>query len=147
MTTELTIQQQAALLGVTGRRVSQLRKEGLPADPTAFGNWWRDREGATSARLDAQAERARVDHHRANLLALEQAEAERRLIPATEVESAVALAFGTISQALRAIPDNLERRHGIEPDVAEAVETAILSAMDHLADELVALAPEATNEP
>lgn len=147
-TTALTIQQQAAILAVTQRRISQLRSEGLPNDPAAFGNWWRDREGATSAKLDAAAEKARVDHHRANLLALEQGEAERRLIPAAEVEAAVGLAFGTISQSLRSIPDDLERRHGLAPEVAEQVELAILAAMDHLADRLATLAPEvAADEP
>lgn len=143
MTTPLTPAQVAAILAVTPTRVSQLKKSGMPFDPGAFGNWWRDREGTTSARLDAAAERARVDHHRANLLALEQAEAERRVIPAAEVEQAIATAFAAIAQDLRAIPDNLERRHGIAPAVAEAVEAALFEAMDGLADRLANLAPVA----
>ena len=70
---------------------------------------------------------------------------DRELIPAAEVEQAVATAFAAIAQDIRAIPDNLERRYGITPDVAEHVEAALFEAMDATADRLGALAPvEAT---
>lgn len=71
---------------------------------------------------------------------------DRELIPAAEVEQAIATAFAAIAQDMRAIPDNLERRHGIAPAVAEAVETALLEAMDHLADRLAALASVEASE-
>jgi len=114
----------------------------MPLELAAFGVWWRSREGATAARLDAAAEKARVDHHRANLLALEQAETERRLIPAAEVEQTVATAFAAIAADLKAIPDNLERRHGISGTTAAEVERAIFEAMDALADRLATFAPD-----
>lgn len=142
MTPDLTPAQCARLLGVTPQRVSQLRKDGMPLELAAFGVWWRSREGATSARLDAAAEKARVDHHRANLLALEQAETERRLIPAAEVEQTVATAFAAIAADLKAIPDNLERRHGISGTTAAEVERAIFEAMAALADRLATFAPD-----
>lgn len=66
---------------------------------------------------------------------------DRELIPVAEVEQAVVTSFAAISQDIRAIPDNLERRHGIDPHIAELVEEALMESMDHLADRLGALAP------
>lgn len=66
---------------------------------------------------------------------------DRELIPAAEVEQAVATAFAALAQDLRAIPDNLERKAGVAPAVAERVEAEILDAMDAMADRLAALAP------
>lgn len=142
LTPQLTPAQAGALLGVTVQRISQLKKDGMPFDPHEFGMWWRAREGATSAKLDAAAEKARVDHFRANILELQQAEAERRLIPAAEVEQTVATAFAAIAADLKAIPDNLERRHGISGTTAAEVERAIFEAMDALADRLATFAPD-----
>lgn len=71
---------------------------------------------------------------------------DRELIPAAEVEQAIATAFAAIAQDMRAIPDNLERRHGIDPQTAEQVESALLEAMDHLADRLAVLAPVGADE-
>jgi phage terminase Nu1 subunit (DNA packaging protein) len=71
---------------------------------------------------------------------------DRELIPAAEVEQAIATAFAAIAQDMRAIPDNLERRHGIDPQTAEQVEAALLQAMDSLADRLAALAPVEAEE-
>lgn len=142
LTPQLTPAQAGALLGVTVQRISQLKKDGMPFDPHEFGVWWRAREGATSAKLDAAAEKARVDHFRANILELQQAEAERRLIPASDVEQTVATAFAAIAADLKAIPDNLERRHGISGTTAAEVERAIFEAMDALADRLATFAPD-----
>ena len=58
------------------------------------------------------------------------------LIPAADVEQAIATAFASISQDLRAIPDNLERRLGISAQVAESVELAIHESMNGIADKL-----------
>lgn len=66
---------------------------------------------------------------------------DRELIPAPDVERAVATAFAAIAQDLRAIPDNLERRHGMDGETAQRVEEAIFEAMESLADRLSSLAP------
>lgn len=66
---------------------------------------------------------------------------DRELIPAPDVEQAVATAFAAIAQDLRAIPDNLERRHGMDGATAQRVEEAIFEAMESLAERLGALAP------
>jgi len=63
---------------------------------------------------------------------------DRELIPAADVEQAIATAFATVSQDLRAIPDNLERRLGVAPQVAEAVEVAIHETMTSIAEKLSA---------
>ena len=71
----------------------------------------------------------------------ELAEKARELIPVAEVETAIATAWAAMAQGVRAIPDNLERRHGIDPAVAERVEDALHQELDALADRLAQLAP------
>lgn len=71
---------------------------------------------------------------------------DRELIPAGEMEACIASAFGSLSQGLRSIPDNLERRIGCSADVAEAVEQAIEAEMDAVADVLSRLAPVGVEE-
>ena len=72
---------------------------------------------------------------------------DRELIPVEEVERVVATAFAALASDIRAIPDNLERKHGISGDVAEQVEEALNEAMDGIADRLSAVAPIAEEEP
>ncbi len=71
---------------------------------------------------------------------------DRELIPVSEVQTAIATAFAAISQDLRAIPDNLERKAGIGADTAEVVEVMINEAMNGLADRLATLAPAGIGE-
>lgn len=66
---------------------------------------------------------------------------DRDLVPIGEVEKAVATAFSAIAQGLRSLPDNVERRTGCEPAIVIAMEAAIDSEMDALADKLSMLAP------
>lgn len=65
---------------------------------------------------------------------------DRELIPADNVERVVATAYAVLSSDIRAIPDNLERRHGIAGDVAEKVATALDEAMQSTSDRLAELA-------
>jgi len=66
---------------------------------------------------------------------------DRELIPAADVERVVATAFAALSSDIRAIPDNLERRHGIAGDVAEKVASALDEAMQSTSERLAELAP------
>lgn len=66
---------------------------------------------------------------------------DRELIPAADVERVVATAFAALSSDIRAIPDNLERRHGIAGDVAEKVSAALDEAMQSTSERLAELAP------
>lgn len=65
---------------------------------------------------------------------------DRELIPAADVERVVATAFAALSSDIRAIPDNLERRHGIAGDVAEKVAAALDEAMQSTSERLAELA-------
>lgn len=53
-------------------------------------------------------------------------------LPREAVRSALATAFQSVAQALRSIPDNLERKLGVPPEVAESVGLAIDEAMGDL---------------
>lgn len=66
---------------------------------------------------------------------------DRELIPAADLESCIARVFGALSQGLRSIPDNLERRTGCSPDIAEAVERIIEAEMESVADILTTIGP------
>lgn len=68
---------------------------------------------------------------------------EREVIPAGEVEQVIATALAALAQGLRATPDHLERRHGIDPAVAVAVGEIIDAELDALANRLKALAADA----
>lgn len=71
---------------------------------------------------------------------------DRELIPAQDVERVIATAFAAIASDVRAIPDNLERKHGISGEVAEAVESELHLAMDTLASRLAEMAPVEVTE-
>lgn len=66
---------------------------------------------------------------------------DRELIPADEVERVFAAAFAAFVQNARAIPDALERRHGVDAGTAEKVDLAIVEALTALADDIKELAP------
>jgi phage terminase Nu1 subunit (DNA packaging protein) len=59
-----------------------------------------------------------------------------KFVPRDDVRQASATAFAAISQTLRAIPDNLERRLGLQPEVAEEVSRLIDEAMGVLSEDL-----------
>ena len=63
------------------------------------------------------------------------------LIPRPEVERVVATAFAALQQDTLAIPDRLERQHGIRPEVAEKVGHALHGALEAMAERLARLAP------
>ena len=54
---------------------------------------------------------------------------------ASAVRQASATALASLVQTLRSIPDNLERRLGVSPELAQAVGEMIDAALDTVADE------------
>ena len=66
---------------------------------------------------------------------------DRELIPASELERCLAVAFAALAKSIRSIPDNLERRTGCSPEIAEAVERMLDAELEGLADRLATLAP------
>ena len=76
---------------------------------------------------------------------------DRELIPADEVGRVIATSFSAIAQTIRSLPDNLERRYALPPDVVEGIERTMDDALDGLADHLSVLAivdnePEAEDD-
>lgn len=57
-------------------------------------------------------------------------------VPRAAVQAACAAAMAAISQTLRSIPDNIERRLGVSPDITQEIGVLIDEAMDNLATEL-----------
>lgn len=81
----------------------------------------------------------RRHHFDAELKRLEFDRRRGELVERADVRQASATAFSIIAQALRGIPDNLERRLGIAPEVAEEIGLLIDEALGALADELQAM--------
>lgn len=78
----------------------------------------------------------------ARIKELELAKRRGELLPREDVRQAAAEAFQVVAQALRSIPDNLERSAGIDPEQAAAVERVIDGISERLADDLQRLAGE-----
>lgn len=66
-------------------------------------------------------------------------------LPREAVRSALATAFQAVAQSLRSVPDNLERKLGVSPEVAESVGTSIDEAMGELAYSLELIHKENTD--
>lgn len=73
-------------------------------------------------------------------------EKDRELVPTSEVEEVVATAFAAIAQDIWAIPDKLERSHGVSATVAAQVERGLSLALDGLVERLSKLASVGTPE-
>ena len=73
---------------------------------------------------------------------LEVEQRKRTLIPAEEVETAMITLAAAVSQGLAGIPDSLERRLGLSPDVVAAIEDAIDEQRRDLAARVAALSVE-----
>lgn len=92
----------------------------LPANPAALF------AGAKARKEAALAAKAELDFRvKAGLY-----------LPREAVRAANATAYQAVAQALRSIPDNLERKLGLDPDVAERVGIMIDATMSDLAEEL-----------
>lgn len=80
--------------------------------------------------------RARKEAALAGQEEIELAKQAGEIVARESVRDATATAYATIAQSLRAIPDNLERQMGIQPEVAERIGQMIDEAMADLAEEL-----------
>lgn len=107
--------------------------------------WGGAREGAgvpntTEGRKDY--EHWRAVHERAKALAAERENevATGALLHRDHVAAASATAMSTFVQHMRALPDNLERAHGLAPEVVEAISKSVDDALSALADDLKELA-------
>lgn len=103
------------------------------------------REGAgrantTQERLDLEYWKGR--HEQAKALAAERENevALGQLVHRDHVVAAAATAMAAFVQHVRSLPDTLERQHGLQPKVVEAISLSLDAAMSALADDLKALA-------
>lgn len=92
--------------------------------------------GSAQAHVLYSKARANKEAFQAKLAELEYNVKSGQYVAREEMREANATAFATIAQALRSIPDNLERKHGVTPEIAEAIGQMIDIAMEDLADEL-----------
>lgn len=99
----------------------------------------------TQERVDFDEARARNEAAKADLNELELAVRRGLYVERAWVQQLSATALATLAQNLRSVPDNLERRTGISPEVAQEVEQMIDNALNDLAiefEELAGLAQE-----
>lgn len=66
---------------------------------------------------------------------------DRELIPAAEVGQVIATAFAAVAQSVRSLPDNLERRLSLAPEVVDEIGRAMDEHLDDLAERLQTLGP------
>ena len=85
---------------------------------------------------DYAAARARNEAAKADLAELEFQVKSGQYVDRAAVRQASATAFATCAQAIRSIPDNLERTAGVSPDVAQIVSDQIDAALSALSTTL-----------
>lgn len=114
----------------------------------AGGGWGGHRDGAGRKPAGyehpegrADFERERAEHERVKReqrefkLAVERGE----YIKIDQVRQASATLLAVVSQSLRSLPDNLERRHALAPDVVEGVTADVDAALAEMAAVLKAM--------
>lgn len=100
--------------------------------------------GAADAHIVYAKSRAKKEAFAAAMAELDYKKASGQFVPREDVREAAATAFSTIAQTLRSIPDNIERKLGVTPEIAEEIGILIDDAMNELATELEALHRGAT---
>lgn len=94
-------------------------------------------------RIDYDAARARNEAAKAALNELELKVKTGEYVARAEVRQATATALATLAQTLRSVPDNLERKKGIGPEVASEVAIQIDNALNEVASAFEVLNREA----
>lgn len=92
---------------------------------------------------DLEEQKARNEAAKAGLNELELKAKLGEYVPRAMVVQLVATAYATLAQTLRSVPDNLERTHGLQPDICEAVGGAIDSALNDIAEQFKMLSGNA----
>lgn len=92
--------------------------------------------------IDLEKERARNEKAKADLNELEFKIKSGEYVPRDAVRQAAATAFASVAQALRSIPDALERKINLDPRVAESIGATIDEVLDSLASDLEMMTDE-----
>lgn len=95
-------------------------------------------------KLDFDKARARNEQSKADLNELEFRIKSRQYLPRAAIQQAAATAIASFAQTMRSVPDNLERTHGITPEIAEEVGKAIDLALQDLAQAFELMTAEPT---
>ena len=100
--------------------------------------------GSREARTQAIYDEERAEHERVKREQREFALARERgeYLPREVQRQAAATALAVLTQALRSIPDNLERTMSLAPEVVEAVAVQIDAALSEVATAFRAMAGE-----
>ena len=102
------------------------------------------RDSTEESHIEYTASRAKKESFAAKMLEHNFNVESGKYVPRAEVQRAAAVAFATVTQTLRAIPDNLERRLGISPEVAQQIAFQIDEIMGDLSDDLEKMHTEST---
>ena len=92
--------------------------------------------------VDFELARARNEAAKADLNELEYKIKSGEYVERDAVRQAAATMLATIAQALRSLPDTLERKCNMQPNEAEIVERTIDSVLEGLSDDLHMLTEE-----
>ncbi len=111
------------LLAVTLWKFAPQGDESAPVDPEKLP------PGERKAWFDSEMRRRELQ------------KTDRELIPAAEVGQVIATAFAAIAQSVRSLPDNLERRLALTPEVVDEISRAMDEHLDDLANRLQGLGP------
>lgn len=154
----------AAALGISPGRVTQLKSQGMPVNSIDLAaDWYRKNvDQKLSPKLapspvpppaadtmrdviagfyDLQEERARREHHEANLAELKQRQLMGELVEAARVRKVVTTWAATARAAFEKIPDKLAERLAAEAD-AQACHALITAEIDLVLSDLAAGARE-----
>lgn len=86
--------------------------------------------------IDFERERARNEAAKANLNELEFKVKSGEYVPRASVQQAAATLLSTLAQALRSLPDTLERKLNVPPEQAELIGREIDNCLDDAAETL-----------
>lgn len=111
------------------------RREGAGAKPAAERSAPEDLAAYNKAK--ARVEEAKAEDAELNL-AIKRGEYVLR----TAVQTASATAVAAVVQSLRSLPDNLERKFNLKPEVVEAISVQIDDALAELGRQFKAMAGE-----
>lgn len=109
------------------------RKDQVPVDPDLFGDEKEPEEGPDARFTRAKAKK---EEALANIHALNYEIQRGEYLPRGAYRQATAEVLSTLSQSLRSLPDTLERRCTLAPEVLQAIEAAINEVLSEAADTL-----------
>lgn len=104
-----------------------------------------EEQQATRDRINLTREKGRHEAIKANMAELEYRKAIGEVVARAQVQKASATMLATLAQSLRTLPDTLERKYALAPEVAEAIGRDIDDALDQAANlfEMMAAPPQA----